>query len=373
MSEVSYIKNKKGGRNGRNGGGGGGGGLQQETMTQTQADRARTKGLLSASFSSPLSFLPFFLPRLTRSPSAVLSDSQKRIFDTLSSFITANLSPLSPTAQTQFPNTLAARDQRFLSDLAEKLRLYVTYDQFNEEGENLVTIRFDEGLIKLAQEEAEDDEEEEISEESEEGESSSEAEEIGIVRLSLKDGSVQHPRRASKPVKHDKEEEDVPEWQVALKRVLSKYEKAEVVKELTAEEAEEEQEKEIQVKMAQWKRDYYKVRFSSPPSFPSVPLSLKIELIMSIDVVRAGETRFRHGQGPRSASRPHVSLHRGSAVGVALLLRWCGVVGLVLQLPLCAENDGFVSLTLLPFPSSPMLTLLPSHRSQQGGVVQVRF
>jgi hypothetical protein len=223
----------------------------------------------------------------------VLSEPQKRIFDHLSSFILSNLFPLSPSAQAQFPNTFSARDQRFLSDLAEKLRLYVTYDEFNEEGENLVTVRFDEALVKLAQEE-EDDEEEGISEESEEGESSSEAEEIGIVRLSLADGSVQHPRRASKPVKGKKKgDDDTPEWQVAIKRVLSKYEKAEVVKELTAEEAEEEQEKEIREKMVVWKRDYYKVCFRFLRLSPR-------SSVLTVQDGRcgwnlAGETRLRHG------------------------------------------------------------------------------
>lgn len=156
----------------------------------------------------------------------------------------------------QLPNTYAARDRRFLAELADKLRLFVTYDEFTDEGENLITVRFDDALLAMAREEADDG----ISEEEEEGESSSEAEDIGIVHLSL-NGEVAHPRRAATKAKQGKQGDgDEPEWQTAIKRVLGQYAKAEVVREITAEEAEEEQEKEIKERMEVWKRDYYKVR-----------------------------------------------------------------------------------------------------------------
>ncbi|GAA5858509.1 hypothetical protein JCM8547_007340 [Rhodosporidiobolus lusitaniae] len=239
MSDVSFVRGKKGRSRG---------GKEEAVMTEKQADKARAKGQM------------------------ILSETQKRIVDTLSSFILSNLSPLNPLARTQFPNAFNARDRRFLADLADKLHLFVAYDQFDAEGENLVTVEFGEVVRQLAKDEAEDAEaeEEEVSEESETGESSSEAEEIGIVHLSL-NGKVQHPRRASDAAANNKIEaakiraqtkkaagKDEPEWMTAIRRVLKKYDDAEVIRELSAAEAEEEQEKEVQEKMVQWKRDYYK-------------------------------------------------------------------------------------------------------------------
>ncbi|GAA6000306.1 hypothetical protein JCM10207_007950 [Rhodosporidiobolus poonsookiae] len=197
----------------------------------------------------------------------ILSDKQKALVDRLSSFLSSNLSPLTPSATLQFPNALSARDRRFFADLADKLHLFVTYDEFNDEGENLITVRFDEVLLKLAKEEESSEEEdaegkEGVSDEDESGASSSEQEEIGIVRLSL-NGEVQHPRRGALPKEaangaSKAKDGDVPEWQAAIRRVMGRYEKAEVVKEMSAEEAEEEQEREIKERMVAWKKDYYK-------------------------------------------------------------------------------------------------------------------
>ncbi|GAA5924119.1 hypothetical protein JCM10213_004497 [Rhodosporidiobolus nylandii] len=242
QADTSFLKGKRGGRNG--GGGGSGKAVQngdeRETMTERQAEKARMKGRM------------------------ILSETQKSIVDHLTSFVLCNLSTLSPSASLQIPNTFAARDRRFLADLADKLRLFVTYDEFNDQGENLITVKFDDALLALAKEEAEEDgaNGQGVSEEEEEGDSSSEAEEIGIVHLSL-NGKVQHPpRRAGAPSAKKQAgggaKADEPEWMSAIRRVLGKYEKAEVVRELSAEEAEEEQEREIQEKMEVWKRDYYK-------------------------------------------------------------------------------------------------------------------
>ncbi|GAA5821456.1 hypothetical protein JCM11251_004633 [Rhodosporidiobolus azoricus] len=214
---------------------------EEVTMTEREAEKARQKGRM------------------------ILSTGQKALVDRLSTFLLSNFSPLNPTASLRFSNTdLTARDRRFLVDLAEKLHLALTFDEFDEETEeNLVTVRFEEGLVQLAQEDEEDGEDDaadgEISDQSEEGESSSEAEEIGIVHLSLKDGSVQHPRRPSAArTPSTAVKGDEPEWMAAIKRVLGKYEKAEVIREVTREEAEEEQEREVKERMVQWKKDYYK-------------------------------------------------------------------------------------------------------------------
>ncbi|GAA5907315.1 hypothetical protein JCM6882_002805 [Rhodosporidiobolus microsporus] len=261
VSDVSFLRGKQqqnGGGGGKKGGAGKGKKEKEEqaTMTEREAERARQKGRM------------------------ILSTTQKSLVDRLSSFLLTNLSPLNPSATLRFSNTdLSARDRRFVVDLAEKLHLALAFDEFDEEsGDSLVTVRFEEGLVALAQEEADEEEDgegedgeheeekEEISDESEEGASSSEAEEIGIVHLSLADGSVQHPRRAStlsaKAKKQangagSKAKADEPEWMAAIRRVLGQYERAEVVREVSAQEAEEEQEREVKRRMEQWKKDYY--------------------------------------------------------------------------------------------------------------------
>lgn len=130
--------------------------------------------------------------------------------------------------------------------------------------------------MALAREEDEDDSDEAksplagVSDEETEGAESSEAEEIGIVHLSL-DGKVQkHGGRGPSPT-DSAGDVDEPEWMTAIRRVLAKYAKAEVIKERTEEEAEQEQEKLVQDKIVQWKKDYYKVRLAS--SLRSLPSS----------------------------------------------------------------------------------------------------
>lgn len=49
------------------------------------------------------------------------------------------------------------------------------------------------------------------------------------------------------------------EWQRAILRVLKKYDKAETAKDFDEEAFEEEQNKQIEERMAKWKNDYYLV------------------------------------------------------------------------------------------------------------------
>ncbi|GAA5913499.1 chromatin-binding exonuclease XRN1 [Sporobolomyces salmoneus] len=200
----------------------------------------------------------------------VLTETQKKLFLSLQSFLLSSLSSLdtASTATYQFPNDLSAKDKKFLSDFSDELKLVVTYDEFNDDGENLVTVSFDDEIIRLAREEEEEDEEGEdgrISTEEEEGDESSEAEEIGIVHLNL-NGNVE---RIAQKKKMEKElnggEKEESEWQRAIKRVLKKYEKAEVSKEYNEEEFEQEMEREIQEKMITWKADYYKEKLEFDP------------------------------------------------------------------------------------------------------------
>ncbi|BGP46515.1 exonuclease II Exo2 [Rhodotorula kratochvilovae] len=221
----------------------------------------------------------------------VITDTQKQIVDQISTFVLSHLatltSPESRAAQLQFPNTLVtARDRRFLSDLAGALRLAVTYDEYSPAGENLVTVRFDDALVALAREEEEDSDEpiksplEGVSDEETEGAESSEAEEIGIVHLSL-DGGVK--KRAPQ---EDKESDgDEPEWRTAIRRVLAKYAKAEVIKEMTEEETEQEQEREVQDKIVQWKKDYYREKLEFAPEDPTAIADLAYRYIEGLQWV----------------------------------------------------------------------------------------
>ncbi|GAA5869902.1 hypothetical protein JCM16303_001836 [Sporobolomyces ruberrimus] len=203
----------------------------------------------------------------------VLTESQKKLFETLQSFLLTSLSSLetASTASLQFINDLSVKDRKFLSDFSDELKLVVTYDEFNDKGENLITVKFDEEIIRLAREEEEEDSEADakrISTEEEEGDESSEAEEIGIVHLNL-NGEVQRMARKDGQQQGKKEgaagDKEESEWQMVIKRVLRKYEKAEVAKEFNEEEFEQQMEKEIQEKMVSWKSDYYKEKLEFDP------------------------------------------------------------------------------------------------------------
>ncbi|TNY22353.1 XRN 5'-3' exonuclease N-terminus-domain-containing protein [Rhodotorula diobovata] len=225
----------------------------------------------------------------------VLTEAQKKVVDEVSSFVLSHLatltSPDSAQAELQFPNELVtARERRFLADLADALKLSVSYDAYSAEGESLVTVRFDEALVALAREEDEDDSDEAksplagVSDEETEGAESSEAEEIGIVHLSL-DGKVQkHGGRGPSPT-DSAGDVDEPEWMTAIRRVLAKYAKAEVIKERTEEEAEQEQEKLVQDKIVQWKKDYYKEKLEFAPEDPTAIPTLAYRYIEGLQWV----------------------------------------------------------------------------------------
>lgn len=271
--------------------------------------------------------------------SAAVSESQKEIIDRVTGFVRENLPglPASAAAQLQFPNSLTSqRDRRFLSDLADALKLYVTYDEFNDDDENVITVKFDEALIEFARE---DDDDDEIKgpldgASDEDSTSSSEAEEIGIVHLSLKDTksksatSTPATNGAGTPTGADQ-----PEWKRAVERVLGRYERAEVIRELSKEESEAEIEQQLLAKMDEWKKTYYRVRFSL-----SSALTSREPRAHLLRPERAGEARVcsRRPEGGRAARLP---IHRGPAVGPALLLRRRRFLGMVLRLPLCAEDD----------------------------------
>ncbi|KAG2365950.1 hypothetical protein BDR07DRAFT_594487 [Suillus spraguei] len=73
----------------------------------------------------------------------VLTRPQRDIFDQVQQFVLQN--PRKPsqhrTAALTMPDTFPARERKFISTLAEELHLSVTWDEYDEEDQNLVTWR----------------------------------------------------------------------------------------------------------------------------------------------------------------------------------------------------------------------------------------
>lgn len=147
----------------------------------------------------------------------MLTKEQRTIFTLVKDFLNSNLPHPSPNARLEIVATTVStqRDRRFLSDLADELRLEATYDEFDPDGNNLIVLSFDQAMIDFNKEEA--------------GASGS-------------------------------DEGDADEGREAIQRVLKKYEKAQTAKEFDEAEWEEEQAVIIKEKMATWKNNYYRVR-----------------------------------------------------------------------------------------------------------------
>ncbi|SGY47624.1 BQ5605_C001g00550 [Microbotryum silenes-dioicae] len=146
----------------------------------------------------------------------VITKSQQAIFTRIQKFLNDNMPELSPNARLELPGPLPSRDQHFLATLAEKLQLSVAYDEFDEDDNPIVVLSFEESLLESAR----------------------------------NDSEGQH-------------------WQLTIGRVLSKYESAETPRQLTEEEQEDEHKVEVQQKMLDWKKDYYKEKLEFDASDPS--------------------------------------------------------------------------------------------------------
>ena len=77
---------------------------------------------------------------------AVLTPSQRSIFDSVEAFVLEHRSLHSPSqlrnARLDMPNTFPARDRTFITDLANDLHLELMWDEYDENDQNLVTFRF---------------------------------------------------------------------------------------------------------------------------------------------------------------------------------------------------------------------------------------
>ncbi|KAI0663830.1 exonuclease II [Cubamyces menziesii] len=157
----------------------------------------------------------------------VLTTSQRKIFDQVKAFVlerrklSASQQPSRPPLT--MPNTFPARDRQFINRLADDLHLSITWDEYDDEDQNLVTWRFPGELEEPLPEEAKP---------ATEGEGEGDDDEW--------------------------EDEDDEEARAAVDRVLSKYEKAKVMEDDKEGDFDARYEMSIKEKMDEWKRTYYK-------------------------------------------------------------------------------------------------------------------
>lgn len=151
----------------------------------------------------------------------MITKDQQKLLNQIKTFVTKHQSK--PKAEDRLPlvNNFSARERRFVQELADSLRLNLTWDEVDAYGQSLAVLSFNmEGVSE------DGDAVEEEGEGEEEWES---------------DGETNN------------------EGDVAIQRVFEKYNKAKVV-ENTVDDFEEDYEATLKGKMSDWKKEYYKVR-----------------------------------------------------------------------------------------------------------------
>ncbi|KAJ3505765.1 hypothetical protein NLJ89_g7245 [Agrocybe chaxingu] len=150
-----------------------------------------------------------------------LTKAQREIFDRVKAFVMENRNAPSAShyraARLSLPNLFPARDRAFITRLSEDLHLSVSWDEYDEQDNNLATWRFPRVL--------EDSDKKGTEEEGDDGEW---------------------------------EDEDDAESRAAVDRVLKKYEKAPVADPDAEGTFDERYERSLKEKMDEWKRGYYK-------------------------------------------------------------------------------------------------------------------
>jgi hypothetical protein len=124
------------------------------------------------------------------------------------------------------PNTFPARERKFISTLAEELHLSVSWDEYDEDDQNLVTWRLP-----------------------------------GALEEPLPESDIEQVNgdADSEDEWKDMDDED-DEGRAAVDRVLKKFDKALVMDDDEGGGFDARYEQSIDNKMAEWKRGYYKVR-----------------------------------------------------------------------------------------------------------------
>lgn len=152
----------------------------------------------------------------------MLTKAQRDIFDKVKKFVLENTSASHIRApKLSLPNVFPSRDRTFIAKLSEDLYLDVTWDEYDEQDQNLVTWRLPQALC-------EDDSE--------------------LLVESAEDEDTEW-----------EDAEDDAEARAAVDRVLKKYEKAFVADPDAEGTFDERHERSIKEKMDAWKRDYYRV------------------------------------------------------------------------------------------------------------------
>ena len=141
------------------------------------------------------------------------------------------------------PNDFPARERAFISQLATDLNLMVTWDEYDDEDQNLVVFRLPNEVGTVT------------SHENGNGRDTS-AESGNADDVRDVDGDVGSDDGDDNWVDEDSESDE--EANEAVDRVLKKYEKADVVED-EEEDFDTRHERNVQEKMDEWKRGYYRV------------------------------------------------------------------------------------------------------------------
>lgn len=158
----------------------------------------------------------------------VLTRAQRDIFDVVKTFILNNREKRSASPLAML-NTVPARDRKFITTLGEDLHLSVTWDEYDEDDQNLITLRLP-------------------------GESQQVPFDLDNGEAAVEEEGGEGGEWEDVP---DQEDED-EEARCAIDRVLKKYEKAKVVDDDEGGGFDARYEDSIKEKMAEWKRSYYK-------------------------------------------------------------------------------------------------------------------
>jgi 5'-3' exoribonuclease 1 len=158
---------------------------------------------------------------------AVLTPPQKEIFEKVQAFV-LQYRGASPTAMRNavltMPNTFPARERAFINKLADDLHLSLTWDEYDQEDQNLVTWRMP-----------------------------------GALDEPLPEENNENGADGDDDAWEDADDDDEKEAREAVDRVLKKYKKAPVMDEGGEEDFERRHEASLKAKMDDWKKGYYEV------------------------------------------------------------------------------------------------------------------
>lgn len=159
-----------------------------------------------------------------------------------------------PAASDRLPlvNKFNARDRRFLQELADALHLHLTWDEVDDYGQNLAVLKFD--MEGVSEDEGADVPANGHGHGHGNGHGNGDATPNG--NKTPTNGAAEGEDGEWESEEEVEEEEN--ESDLAVQRVLGKYEKAKVVDNVE-EDFEDSYEEKLKVKMDDWKKGYYKV------------------------------------------------------------------------------------------------------------------